>query len=226
MHVRVAEGTLAAGGAEIGDRCDPVHDILEVGLEAETEDWVSLRGVEDVPFRDEVARYDVFRFEVRHDAVAHFRGGIPFVIAFLAGGFDDEDAVVRRVDGEAGILWFTDAVEDAVAVIDVEAVDAFRFADEEAVDGDGFVAQVAAAGADGFRDGVAAGALDEMREGDGIDQVVAGDAGFCAGGSVAGRHGGGSAFLDFYAGDVVVEQHGSSAGADGIGEAPGHGFRA
>ena len=176
-------------------------------------------------FDDVVPVTDVFEFEVGKDLVFGLGGGVPFWIADLAGGFDDEHGVVRGIDDETCIFGFADAVEGTVAVVDVETVDAFGFFDQEAIDGDGFVANLVGGGEDGIR-GRWGGAQEEVRDGNGADAFVASER--VVGTFVMVLHlsdATGIRVMDEL-GDLGVLDDLATGGGDGFGDVTGHGFRA
>ena len=133
--------------------------------------------------------------------------------------------MVRGIDDETGVLWFADTVEGTVAVVDVEAVDAFGFFDQKTVDGDGFVANFVGGGQDGIR-GRRGGAQKEVRNGNGADAFVACER--VVGSFVMVLHVGdatGVRVVDEL-GDLGVLDDLATGGGDGFGDVTGHGFRA
>ena len=225
MHVGIGEAALASDRLEIGDARDPGFELIEVGFEAEGEEGVTGFAMEDVGFDDVVAVADVFEFEVGEDLIFGIRSGVPFWIADLAGGFDNENGVVRGIDDETGVLGFADAVEGTVAVVDVEAVDAFGFFDQKTVDGDGFVANLTGGREDGIR-GRRGGAQEEVRDGDGADAFVASER--VVGTFVMVLHVSDTTGIRVVdeLGDLGVLDDLATGGGDGFGDVTGHGFRA
>lgn len=131
VHVWKGESPLATGRAEIGEAREVIVDLIEVRLKSQRENRVGVVRVDEVVGNDVRWLAKPFSGEVCEDL---WQGKPhPFFISHFTGCFHDQGGVIGWSDGEAGILWFADAVESAIPEVSVECIHAARFAHQKRV---------------------------------------------------------------------------------------------